>query len=311
MGEITIRQPQESQELSLEHIRPNCYAARHEDTKSSCARVREREREMPELLRDIFHAPPATLLVVFGLFFLALAIVGKISGKIDPGDTARLISGALGGCLLVAGLVMQLTSPAGNIKKTQEDKSIRSDATATDNLQVDNGSHSDSAVVFDFVASAPSATWTNSSGATILRWGGSDADPQGFALWRENAFLEDGSQVRRVLETHPQWIQNGRIWGDYQLPRPIRAGDRFKTTVGFLQGSAGEVQFVVEALGGALPTSEVARVPDKGYDRELRSIDADLGRAAGATIIRLIVEADPNFGQDWAVWINPRIEHPD
>jgi hypothetical protein len=280
---------------------------------------------MLEMIKDIFQAPPATLLMVFGLGFLVLAVIGKISGKIDPGNTARIISGVLGACLLIAGLVMQITSrpdksldnisssPDSRAATNNPAKSPKSDlplnSAATEKARQDNANNSNSATVFDFVSNAPSATWMTSSGANFLRWGGSDADPQGFALWRDNAYLEDGAQVSRALETHPQWIPNGNIWGDYHLPNPIKSGDRFRATVGFLQGSAGEVKFTVQALGGALPTSEIAKVSDKGYDKELRAIDADLSPVAGATTIRLIVEADPNPGQDWAVWINPRIEY--
>jgi hypothetical protein len=48
--------------------------------------------------------------MIFGLLFLVLAVIGKISGKIDAGDTARIIFGGLGTCLLLGGLVMQITS---------------------------------------------------------------------------------------------------------------------------------------------------------------------------------------------------------
>ncbi len=246
---------------------------------------------MPELLRDILQTPTPTLLIVFGLFFLGIAVVGRISGKIDPGRTGRIVSGSVGVCLLAIGLIMQ-TNKSDEKKGSQGDGSIPPDSSG----------------VFDLTTNAPSAIRTINSGATFLRWGGSDADPQGFALNRNNAFLEDGSQTDRVLETHPQWISNGHIWGDYNLPEPIRAGDRFRAMVGFLQGSAGEAEFVVEAFGGTLPMSVVTKVSDKGYDKALRTIDADLTPMAGATTIRLIVEAGPSFGQDWAVWINPRLE---
>jgi hypothetical protein len=91
---------------------------------------------------------------------------------------------------------------------------------------------------FDFIANAPSAAWTNSSGAKFLHWGGSEADSSGFRIVGGYAFLEDGSLLSRVLESHPEWELNGNIWGDYRLNEPIKQGDRFRATVGLLQGAA-------------------------------------------------------------------------
>ena len=76
-------------------------------------------------------------------------------------------------------------------------------------------------VVIDFLTEAPLATWSN--GSDILPWSGSDVDPRGFASWHDDALLEDGSQVSRILESHPEWVAGGRIVGDFGLPRPIQA----------------------------------------------------------------------------------------
>ena len=163
-------------------------------------------------------------------------------------------------------------------------------------------------VVLDFLTAAPLATWSN--GSDILPWSGSDVDPRGFASWHDDALLEDGSQVSRVLGSYPEWVASGRIVGDFGLPRPIQAGDRFKTRVGFLQGAGGSVKFIVAAMGGTLSSIPVVvAVDDTGSDGLLRTIDADLGPVAGGTIIRLMVEAGPSGGQNQAVWANPRIEH--
>jgi hypothetical protein len=61
---------------------------------------------MSELIKGVFEAPIANLLVISGLFFLAIAVVGAISGKIDPGRTGRIAAGAIGAVLLVTGLAM-------------------------------------------------------------------------------------------------------------------------------------------------------------------------------------------------------------
>lgn len=162
------------------------------------------------------------------------------------------------------------------------------------------------------IDAAPSARWTANAGgvgSTIeLPWSGSDGDSRGFALWRDNATLEDGSTQPRVLETHPQWAPNGEIIGAFELAWPIENGDRFKAQVGFLKGAtAGQAEFVVSSNHGG---SEIvlAQVPDSGNDGVLKTIDVDLSQAAGARLVVLTVKAGPTAAQDWAVWVAPRIE---
>ena len=63
---------------------------------------------MDELIKGVFAAPIANLLVIAGLVFLGIAVVGKIPGKIEPGKTGRIASGTVGAILLVMGLAMHL-----------------------------------------------------------------------------------------------------------------------------------------------------------------------------------------------------------
>ena len=65
--------------------------------------------------------------------------------------------------------------------------------------------------IYDFVGRASQAGWR--SGAGALPFPGSDTDSRGFALYRIDAILEDGSQWQKVLQTHPQWVDNGYIQG--------------------------------------------------------------------------------------------------
>lgn len=67
---------------------------------------------MDELIKTIFSAPVSTLFIVAGLIFLGIAVVGRISGKIDPDPRGRVASGILGVILLLGGLLMQRPSPA-------------------------------------------------------------------------------------------------------------------------------------------------------------------------------------------------------
>lgn len=61
---------------------------------------------MDEIVKALFSAPLATVFVIAGLIFLLVAVVGNISGKIEPGPKGRLFSGILGLAFVVVGLAM-------------------------------------------------------------------------------------------------------------------------------------------------------------------------------------------------------------
>ncbi|ADW70510.1 hypothetical protein [Granulicella tundricola] len=67
---------------------------------------------MDTLLNDIFHAQPYALLIIAGLVFITIAIVGSIKTYIDPGKAGRIAAGAAGAVLLCAGLFMSKSAPA-------------------------------------------------------------------------------------------------------------------------------------------------------------------------------------------------------
>jgi hypothetical protein len=165
---------------------------------------------------------------------------------------------------------------------------------------------------------APTAEWR--TGVGPIPWsgtsdvnGGPDANPDGFALLRPaNSFLlEDGTNPE-YLETHPQWVNNGWIEGDFTLPVPIVPGDRFRTRIGFMAvaqpPSAGEADFVIKAVFPNGSVLELSRTHDRGEDGVMHELDVDLGAAVGATKIRLRAEAGAKSDQDWCSWVNPRIE---
>jgi hypothetical protein len=69
---------------------------------------------MDELVKSVFTAPVATILIIAGLVFLFIAVVGKISGKIEPGEKERIVSGVIGVVLIALGLIMpQNQKPLG------------------------------------------------------------------------------------------------------------------------------------------------------------------------------------------------------
>ncbi len=164
---------------------------------------------------------------------------------------------------------------------------------------------------FNFITNASSATWASRNGVNILPWSGSDGDPRGFALLRSGWRLEDQTIPKQpVLEMHPEWVDFGQINGDFILPSPIQDGDRFKAQVGFLNGAvAGEVTFVISAWSDTPSTLLVVhRENDQASDKALKPLDIDLSPVVGRRIIRLSVEANQSSVQDWAIWLDPRIE---
>ncbi|MFN3742151.1 MAG: NBR1-Ig-like domain-containing protein [Anaerolineales bacterium] len=167
---------------------------------------------------------------------------------------------------------------------------------------------------FDLYTRAPEAEWLGSSPsgpAVTLTFGGPDTDPNGFVMYRPNYKLEDGSTPARVLETHPMWVDGGMISGRYP-PYTVNAGDRLKTRLGFLakaDGScgAGDVKFQInyKESGSLHPLGEWI----KSCNGSLITVDLDLSSLVGHTVqFVLAVAANGSSAQDWAVWINPRIE---
>jgi hypothetical protein len=76
---------------------------------------------MDEIVKTVLSAPLATLLIVAGLVFLFVAVVGSVAGKIEPGGVGRIVSGVIGVILLATGL-------AFNLMSTRSEEYARKDA---------------------------------------------------------------------------------------------------------------------------------------------------------------------------------------
>jgi len=163
----------------------------------------------------------------------------------------------------------------------------------------------DDSVFYDFVAQAASASWA--SGAGGLPFPGSASDNRGFALHQDNAQLEDNSTWIKVLETHPQWENNGWIMGRYpQLTVPSEA--ELKVTVGFFKGATGTdgVTFEVQFEEGQQRQTILSRYATS--DGNLDSITTSLSSLSGKTgYFILYVNAGQNSGRDWAAWAEAKI----
>jgi len=171
-------------------------------------------------------------------------------------------------------------------------------------------------VLFDFVEGADEAAWYSSE---WLPFPGDAGDERGFALWQDDALLEDGGQYGRVLETHPQWVSGGQIWGEYEgtAVLDLQAGDQLVVTVGFLSGAEdGDVLFQVwhspchpldpDCFEGRL----VVEIRDD-YDGQLVRQVVPLDELVGETgWFWLAVHAGDSSARDWAVWAEARVERP-
>jgi ABC-type dipeptide/oligopeptide/nickel transport system ATPase subunit len=171
-------------------------------------------------------------------------------------------------------------------------------------------------VLYDFVKEADSAQWSNRS--VILPFPGEDDDERGFALWMNDAILEDGARpLRDVLQTHPQWTRGGSIEGTYAETQQIviEKGDSFIVKVGFLQGAgAGDVNFYVEFSTVCFYAEEfpprVISLADS-YDGQVLTQEIPLDEFAGQQgCFRLGVFAGETADQDRAVWVEARLERP-
>lgn len=171
----------------------------------------------------------------------------------------------------------------------------------------------------DLFALAAEGTWKsgrlidahNLNELTTLRYGKTPADRRAGFVGRRSVKTEDGTN-QQVLHTHPRWSRNGSIKG--WLPwRTLPANARFYADVGFIDGARGSdgVKFQVwehHKVNGKEVWHRIIDVHKK-YDGKLRAIEADLSHLAGQRVgIELRVDAGTSSGQDWAVWVAPRIE---
>jgi hypothetical protein len=67
---------------------------------------------MTDLLSHLVDAPVANILILAGLAFLTVGVLGKISGKIEPAASGRVMSGLLGAALLIYGICAHTSADA-------------------------------------------------------------------------------------------------------------------------------------------------------------------------------------------------------
>lgn len=165
---------------------------------------------------------------------------------------------------------------------------------------------------FDFHTKAPSAVWV--SGAGNLTFGGPDTDANGFAMYKDNQRLEDGVITTKILETHPQFVNDGVISGRFPAYTVVQ-GEHFTAKIGFLalaDGTCGtgNAKFQLNYREGGGPVTPLGEWTET-CDGAMRSIDVDLTALKGKTVeFILAILANGSSAQDWAVWVRPQIALP-
>ena len=167
---------------------------------------------------------------------------------------------------------------------------------------------------YDFYTNASKATWRSSNayheqvpGKKVyetLSFPGRTNDRKGFVRTLAKGTLNPGTAAINLLQTHPRWVSNGWIMGEY--PAMVLGGNvRFKAVAGFLKGANNSDGVIFEVLineNGKLFKVLSRKVSNKRHV----SLDADLSKWAGKKVrINLKVKAGNNSNQDWAVWVKP------
>lgn len=164
---------------------------------------------------------------------------------------------------------------------------------------------------FDMYTRAPDASWVGSAG--VVTFGGPDTDANGFAMFRTGSKVEDGTTPSKVLEIHPQFVNNGQMSGLYPAYTVV-PGEHFKAKIGFLAKAdgtcgVGSVKFQLnyKEAGVINPLGEWT----KSCNGALQDIDVNLSSIAGRNVqLALAVLANGVADQDWAVWIRPEVILP-
>ena len=173
--------------------------------------------------------------------------------------------------------------------------------------------------LYDFIANAPQANWQGHDPyrrRTYLLGFGEATGEKGNVRWWHNHPVEDGSKPSRILETHPTWVSNGKIWGTFHnMPTSLQQGDRFISQVGFRHGAgAGDTTFKViiyyEIPGWEFCCHVTHSIRDT-YDGKMKTLEFEIPEEVighKITSIVLMVEAGLSSSQDWAVWEGARLE---
>ena len=159
---------------------------------------------------------------------------------------------------------------------------------------------------YNLYENAGKAKWRSPKG--VLPYPGSVNDNRGFVRTLSEGMICPNNKALNLLETHPQWVANGWIEGRYPA-MTLGKNVKFKAVGALLKGannSDGVTMFVNIYHNGKLSRVIRKRITCKGYTQ----LEADLSNWAGKKVqIVLHIAAGKTSTQDWAVWVNPRLEN--
>lgn len=158
---------------------------------------------------------------------------------------------------------------------------------------------------YSFVENYCQANWENKNGT--LPCPGDDNDESGFVVKLNEPVMENGVTADEPgLFTLPQDKNNGFISGQYPA-FTIQSGDRFRAVIGCEhQAKKCDVVFRLDYKNnGKVKTLDSWH---EVYEGKYYPVDLDLSGLAGETVkLILVVSANGQQRDDYAIWLNPLI----
>lgn len=150
------------------------------------------------------------------------------------------------------------------------------------------------------------AAW--SSGAGKLKINDKSADRKGFARLLGKKALHDNKQYEKVIELHPQWIDNGHIRGAFKIKVPNKAS-KFEAKAGFLSGvtRTNGVRVTVTVGQGSGAKTLLNRVVAR--NKPVTTLSAQIPKQFWnrSTVLTITVRANGHSTQDWFALSTPGI----
>ncbi len=170
-------------------------------------------------------------------------------------------------------------------------------------------------LLLDFITQAQDADWSSGLGSppgADLAFNGAEDSSEGVAKIKDGVKLEDGATSGKVLLTYPKRESNGFILGLFD-EYTVQKGDHFKARLGFMQSG--------DTCAGGNVYFQLAYKDHDGYhlikewnetcDGSQNAVDVNLSDYKGKTLrFALVVTANGDATNDWAIWNSARIEHP-
>lgn len=246
--------------------------------------------------------PGATVDVSISM--IAPATPGRVRGswKLQSATGERFGLGASGKDAFYVEIEVLAASPARtNTPLAAITATPRPGATSTPTVRA-------SSLILDMAARYCEAEWR--SGAGILPCPGKESDTAGFVLRLDQPKLQDAQTRQKPgLLLQPQLTHNGAISGRFAAFK-VTVGDHFRATLGCADGkTACNVRFQLNyrVNGGAVQNFGQW---DMAYATRPTEVDMSLTPLANQNIeLVLAVIANGPADGDWAVWVNPRVEH--